>query len=368
MLCSLQTIPGTGGGRCQLRGRETILERAPGLTRPPAPSPGGSRCHVQTRHVCQINAAEPGGDGAIQGASQGMQEGWDASSDGACCYRHRLQLRQLPWPTKICSLCRRIRPLSLLAFPLFQSLLPCVDRAGARPSGRGGHGSEGHREWEEKLRLLFAHHHAPQRQPSAQGSPAAGQPSCPGWAVAAASCPGYPLGDCSQRRCAPPAPSRGVTLRRGTRVSVTKGQSRGPVGPHGPRTGRRSRDGLSAGTWECPHSPGQQRPCMLPSADPRGWSSAVPGPWTGSTGGTVPLYPRGLAELPVLCRGVPGAAPSMRTGLDAPSRRAGPGVTLGCVCPPSAVALAGARDGLLGGERAAFRAARGCLLCASSAL
>lgn len=199
MFCSLQTIPGTGSGRYQLRGRETILERVPGLKRPPAPSPGGSRCHVQTRHVCQINAAEPGGDGAIQGASQGMHEGWDASSDWACCYRHRLQLRQLPWPTKICSLCRRIRPFSLPAFPLFQSLLPCVDGAGARPSGRGGHGSEGHREWEGKLSLLFAHHPAPQRQPAAQGSSAARQPSCPGWAVAAASCPDYPSGDCSQR-------------------------------------------------------------------------------------------------------------------------------------------------------------------------
>lgn len=115
VLCSLQTIPGTGSFRYQLRGRETVLERVPGPKRPPAPSPGGSHCHVQARHVCQINAAEPGGDGAIPGALQGMHEGQDASTDRACCYRHRLQLRRLPWPTKIC----RIRPLSLLASPPF---------------------------------------------------------------------------------------------------------------------------------------------------------------------------------------------------------------------------------------------------------
>lgn len=51
----------------------------------------------------------------IQGMAQGMHKGWDASSSRACCYQHRW----LPQPTRILSLCRRIRPLSLLAFPPF---------------------------------------------------------------------------------------------------------------------------------------------------------------------------------------------------------------------------------------------------------
>lgn len=86
--------------------------------------------------------------------------------------------------------------------PLFlsplQQVTPCIDRARVRPSGRGRRGSEGCKEWEEKQRLLFTRCHASQHQPLARGSSMAKQRSCPGWVVAAAPCPDYPLGDCSQ--------------------------------------------------------------------------------------------------------------------------------------------------------------------------
>lgn len=61
-----------------------------------------------------------------------------------------------------------------------------------------------------------------------------------------------------------------------------------------------------------------------------------------------------------LCTGVPGAAPSMQGGCAILEGqillcRAGSSIALGCLCPPWATALAGARDGLPREERGAFK-------------
>lgn len=66
-------------------------------------------------------SAEPGGDGVIRDAPQGMHRARDTGSNRACCYRQRLQLQRLPQPTGTRSLCGRVGALSLLDSPPFSS-------------------------------------------------------------------------------------------------------------------------------------------------------------------------------------------------------------------------------------------------------
>lgn len=62
-------------------------------------------------------SAEPGGDGVIRDAPQGMHRARDTGSNRTCCYQQRLQLQRLPQPTGTRSLCGGIGALSLLDSP-----------------------------------------------------------------------------------------------------------------------------------------------------------------------------------------------------------------------------------------------------------